>query len=100
MEKDALWSKVLKSKYCIRQRLNATNPTKLPCSRVWSRMREGEDIFRKGVSWVVGRDSELSFWHDNWCSVGPIKSLVQVPFSIEEENLRVKEVVSADGWDW
>ena len=48
----------------------------------------------------MGRDSELSFWHDNWCSVGPIKSLVQGPLSIEEENLRVKEVVSADGWDW
>ena len=80
--------------------MNATNPTKLPCSRVWFAMRKGEDIFRKGVSWMVGRDSELSFWHDNWFSIGPIRSLVQGPLSIEEENLRVKEVVSADGWDW
>ena len=49
---------------------------------------------------MVGRDSELSFWHDNWFSVGPLRSLVQGPLSIEEENLRVKEVVSTDGWDW
>ena len=48
-EKDALWSKVLRSKYCTRQRLNAINPTKLPCSRVWSAMKKGEDNFHKGI---------------------------------------------------
>ena len=63
-------------------------------------MKKDEDIFHKGVRRVMGRDSDLSFWHDNWCSVGPIRSLVQGPLSIEEENLKVKEVFSADGWDW
>ncbi|XP_030970452.1 uncharacterized protein LOC115990808 [Quercus lobata] len=63
-------------------------------------MRKGEDIFRKGVSWVAGRDSELSFWYDKWCSVRPIRSLVQGPLSVEEEKLGVKDVVSANGWNW
>ena len=99
-EKDTLWSKVLRSKYCTRQRLNAINPTKLPYSRVWFAMKKCEDIFYKGIRWVMGKDSDLSFWHDNWCSVRPIRSLVQGPLSIEEENLRVKEVFSTDGWDW
>ena len=60
-EKDSLWSKALRSKYCNRQRLNAKNPAKLPCSNVWLAMKKCEDIFRKGTRWVVGRNSELSF---------------------------------------
>lgn len=63
-------------------------------------MKKGEDIFRKGTRWILGRDSHLIFWFDNWCSVGPLRRLVQGPLAMEEENLRVKEVVSANGWDW
>ena len=99
-EKDSLWSKVLRSKYCNRQRLDARNPAKLPYSRLWSAMKKGEDIFRKGTRWIVGRNSELSFWFDNWCSDGPLKSLVQGPLSLEEERLKVKEVVTVNGWNW
>lgn len=99
-EKDSLWSKVLRSKYCNRQRLNARNPAKLPCSRVWSAMQKGKDTFQKGTRWVVGRNSELSFWFDNWCSDGPLRSLVQGPLPLEEEKLKVKEVVTVSGWNW
>ncbi|KAL0010575.1 hypothetical protein SO802_005683 [Lithocarpus litseifolius] len=71
-----------------------------PCSRVWSAMKKGEDIFQRGTRWNVARNSELSFWFDNWCSDGPLRSLVQGPLSLEEEKLKVKEVVTVNGWDW
>ncbi|XP_075645075.1 uncharacterized protein LOC142616073 [Castanea sativa] len=54
-EKDALWAKVLKSKYCSNQRINARKKDKLPCSRVWEAMKKGgtlliltDALFAKG----------------------------------------------------
>lgn len=63
-------------------------------------MQKGKDTFQKGTRWVVGRNSELSFWFDNWCSDGPLRSLVQGPLPLEEEKLKVKEVVTVSGWNW
>lgn len=41
MEKDALWVKVLNSKYCLNRRLNSKNCDRLPCSRIWKAMKMG-----------------------------------------------------------
>ena len=60
MEKDALWAKVLKSKYCTSRRLNDRNKDQLPCSRVWQAMNKGREVFNKGVKWTSGRNSNLS----------------------------------------
>ena len=35
-EKDALWEKVLDTKYCISRRRNSSNADRLPCSRIWN----------------------------------------------------------------
>ena len=48
-EGHTLWAKVLKSKYCTRQRINSRNQNKLPCSSVWVTMKRGVDIFEKGI---------------------------------------------------
>ena len=58
-EKDALWEKVLRSKYCTSQRLNARNKDKLPCSRVWQAIQKGSEVFNKGILWIPGRNSNL-----------------------------------------
>ena len=49
MEKDALWVKVLNSKYWSYQRLNAKSCDKLPCSRTWKAMKMGGEVFNKGI---------------------------------------------------
>ncbi|KAL0004790.1 hypothetical protein SO802_012351 [Lithocarpus litseifolius] len=100
MEKDALWAKVLKSKYCTSQRLNARNKDKLPCSRVWQAMNKGREVFNKGVKWIQGRNSNLSLWHENWAVNGPLRDLIQGPLLEEEECLKVKDVFGPNGWDW
>ena len=99
MEKDAIWSKVLRSKYCSQCRLGARNKDKLPCSRTWKAMKMGMEIFKKGIRWIPGRNSKLSLWHDNWTSNGPLRSLIQDPFAAEEEHLKVRDVLRTDGWD-
>ena len=100
MEKDAIWSKVLRSKYCSQCRLGARNKDKLPCSRTWKAMKMGMEVFKKGIRWIPGRNSKLSLWHDNWTSNGPLRSLIQGPFAAEEEHLKVRDVLRTDGWDW
>ena len=50
--------------------------------------------------WILGRNSDLSLWHDNWIANGPLRSLIQGPFAAEEEDLKVKDVLGPDGWDW
>ena len=54
MEKDALWAKDLRSKYCNSRRLHARAKDKLPCSRVWKAIQKGSDVFHKGIRWIPG----------------------------------------------
>lgn len=72
---------MLKSKYFTRRRLIARNPNKLPNSNVWAAMGKGEKIFKKGTKWILGRESKLNFWNDNWAIEGPIKSLIEGPLT-------------------
>ena len=44
-ETEALWTRVLKKKYCNPRRLGARNSEKLPCSWVWTCMKKGKDVF-------------------------------------------------------
>ena len=53
-EKDAVWAKVLRSKYCTSHRLHARAKDKLPCSRVWKAIQKGSDVFHKGIRWIPG----------------------------------------------
>ena len=63
-------------------------------------MQKGETIFKKGITWVPGYESSLSFWHDRWFKVGILRSIIQGPLTIESNGLKIKDVVSMDGWNW
>ena len=99
-EKDAVWAKVLRSKYCTSRRLHARAKDKLPCSRVWKAIQKGSEVFHKGTRWILGQNSSLSIWHDKWFVEAPLRALIQGPLLEEEERLQVKEVFGPHGWDW
>ncbi|KAK9988172.1 hypothetical protein SO802_028411 [Lithocarpus litseifolius] len=99
-EGESLWAKVLKGKYCSTRRVTSRNRDKLSCSRVWTAMKKGAVIFQKGVRWTCGRESNLDFWFDNWSKFGALRQIIQGPISSELMKLKVKDVVSANGWDW
>ena len=46
-DQDALWTRVLRRKYCNPRRINSPNPNKLPCSQVWRGIKKGITTFLK-----------------------------------------------------
>ena len=99
-EQDALWTQVLKRKYCNSRRINSPNPSKLPCSQVWKGIKKGTATFVKGARWSLGKDSNLNFWSDSWSDLGPLRSVIQGPIEPEIERLRVKDIMIGGSWDW
>ena len=100
IEKNAPQAKVLKFKYCTRQRINFRNKEKLPMSLVWKGMKRGKEAFNKGVKWIPGHESYLNFQSDCWSNIGPIRPHIQGPLSQDSVNLQVKDVLFPVGWDW
>ena len=99
-EKEALWVKVLKHKYCNQRRVRVINADRLPCSKVWTAIKRGKEVFSEGSMWMVGRDSNLSFWLGNWTKKGPIRQLIQGPLTQEVALCEAKDVLGDLGWDW
>ena len=91
---------MLKGKYCNSRRIISRSRDKLHCSRIWSAKKKGSVVFQKGVRWTIGRESSLSFWEDNWIKFGPLRQIIQGPIPCESVDLKVRDVVSANGWDW
>ena len=74
-EKDSPWARMLSHKYITRRR---RPPNKFrSCSPTWVAIEKGESIFNKGIKWIAGKDSSLSFWHDKWLSNDTIRSLIE-----------------------
>ena len=72
----------------------------LPCSRVWSAVKKGVDTFNQEVKWVVGCNSNLKFWFDNWSSGGLVRQMIQGPLSLEDQQLRIQDIFKDEIWDW
>ena len=87
-----------RKKYLTPYRLVSKEEDKLPCSENWVAIRKGRDIFEAGSRWVLGRESNLNFWENNWLPSSPISGSVQGPLPLQEANLQVKDVVSTNGW--
>ena len=62
-------------------------------------MRKGEEVFKKGVKWVPGHDSNLNFWHDCWSDLGPIRNIIQGPLPHQVNDLKIKDMCSSSGWN-
>ena len=100
-EDKAPWAKVLRLKYCNPQRINSRNARKLPSSRIWKGLLQGEETFKKAAKWLPGFDSNLDFWNDTWTNYGPLRKIIQGPLAREATNLKIKDVVDFSGrWDW
>ena len=92
--KRELWAETLKRKY-----LNRNHPTKHGFSRTWSAINKSEEICSKGSHQIIGNKSNLSFWYDKWTTFGPLKQLIQGPFTLAKEKLLVKNTMVDGQWD-
>lgn len=90
VERNQNWATVLRSKY--------TNPKRL-CSHTWSTIKKGQDMFNKGLKWIVGGNSNLKFWNDKWLSEGPLRNMIIGPLNRDENQLQVKDMILDGMWD-
>ena len=72
--------------YYNHRRVNAINADRLLCSQIWKAIKKGRETFNKGSMWMIGRDSNLSFWLGNWTSKGPLRHLIHGPLSYSPLN--------------
>ena len=75
------------------------NENKLHSLRVWKGLKRRE-VFRKGIRWILGSDSNLDFWQDNWLTLGPLRQTIHGPLTRDSFQIKVKEVGQPGGWDW
>ena len=48
---------------------------------------------------MIGRESILSFWFDNWSHKGPLRHLIQGPLPLGVADWKVKDVAAIRGWN-
>ena len=92
MKGEALWARVLENKYCSQLRVRSRNQDKLPCSRIWTGMKKGKNVFKLGTRWILGRNSQLRFWFDNWSNQVPLRQVIQGPLPLASEEDKVADV--------
>ena len=63
-------------------------------------MKKGMDTFNKGSRWLVGKESGLNVWQNNWTNGGSLRALIQGPITGEASLLEVKDFMMDMGWDW
>ena len=58
------------------------------------------NTFTKGSRWLVGRESGLNVWQNDWTNGGSLRGLIQGPITREASLLEVKDFMMDMGWDW
>ena len=86
---------MLKKKYRIR-----ASSRKGAHSIIWTAIEKCKKICEKGSKWVLGNDNLLSFWDDRWLFSGPVRSLLEGPLNIRENDLLVKDVMTNECWSF
>ena len=100
VEKEALWAKVLRHKYCNQRSNSSINANKLRCSQIWKAVKKGRGTSNEGSMWTIGMDSKLSFWWDNWTGLGPLHYMIQGPLTRGADQWKVCDIISELRWDW
>lgn len=69
-------------------------------SRIWQSIGKGWSILESSCQqWNLGNGQSISFWHDNWLGVGPIRSFVSDLLNYNELNASVRECWHSGDWN-
>lgn len=100
-EPDALWSRVLRQKYC-KGRCDVDMFTPKPgSSNVWRGITENAKVLGEGMSTAVGNGTRTLFWDHKWATSEPLSRLVTTPIPVELEGATVEEMWEhSQGWKW
>ena len=99
-EKEALWARMLLTKYCSNAKNRSNNPDSLPSSPNWNAIKVGFPYFSKGIWWRVGNNSKKSVWMDNWICGQPLRELIEGPLTKEDLHLIIVDFRTNNDWRW
>ena len=93
-EPTALWSRMLRAKYCdnrcdidmFREKANSSN--------AWWGIVQNIDIVRKGINMAVGNGARTFFWHHRWATEKPL-----IELTIVSPPLRIQDLTVGEMWD-
>uniref|UniRef100_A0A2N9FPJ3 CCHC-type domain-containing protein n=1 Tax=Fagus sylvatica TaxID=28930 RepID=A0A2N9FPJ3_FAGSY len=100
-EKDSLWAKTLLAKYCPDGPLEIKERLRKGGFSNWKGLKMGNEVFSKGIRWVIGNGHSTSFWHDTWVGNEPLREVIHGPIPHLEESFCVVDVIEGVGvWDF
>jgi len=95
-EEHSLWRQVIESKYGLKRGGWCSEEARGPSGvSLWRNIRKGWGSFSNFLSCKVGDGSHISFWHDVWCEIEPLKHSFPDLYAIA----RNKEAYVADYLD-
>lgn len=100
-EPNALWSRVLRSKYCKgRCDIDMFNPKK-GSSNVWVGITDNARFLCEGMRTSIGNGMNTLFWDHNWATNKPLSSLASQEIPAELLGATVGEMWEmGQGWKW
>lgn len=100
-EPDALWSRVLRYKYCKgRCDVDMFEP-KTGMSNVWNGITKNARFLCEGMRVAVGNGAKTLFWDHKWVSHVPLRDLITDPIPMELTGATVEEMWEVGhGWKW
>ncbi|KAJ8423447.1 hypothetical protein Cgig2_008936 [Carnegiea gigantea] len=100
-EKDKLWLKVLRAKYCDNRCDTDMFVHKQNVSNTWRGILDNAQFIKKGVRMEVGNGRNTSFWHHTWATHTPLSQLVQQSIPGHLTNNTVEDFWDPSrGWKW
>ncbi|KAF7827295.1 putative ribonuclease H protein At1g65750 family [Senna tora] len=101
-QKDALWVRVLRSKYRCGDDILPEMKVSSNSSRLWRAVVRNWPHVNDGIEWRLGDDKHAKFWSDAWIpNCGKLVELATSPVSQSELQEVVADYITpSGGWDW
>lgn len=100
-EPNALWSRVLRTKYCKGRCDSDMFQPKTGASNVWNGIAENSNILCEGIRSAIGNGIKTLFWDHKWMSNTPLIDCVTQTPPTEIAGATVSEMwESGEGWKW
>lgn len=93
-EKDTLWSRVMRAKYCDNRCDVDMFQARADASNAWKGIVENINVVQKGVNMAVGNGRRTFFWHHRWATDEPLLSM-----ACPEPPVAVQDVTVDEMWD-
>ena len=100
-EPSALWSRLLRAKYCDNRCDLDMFKDKQNASNTWRGIMSSVDIVRKGVNMAVGNGHKTFFWHHRWVIDKPLIEVARIGPPVHLQDATVREMWDRNtGWRW